>query len=210
MLCFPHSDKNHQSVCIKYEELLALETKQKPKALRSHLSAARALENKNKNRKICEYLCPSVQQQMKLLHSASLDAFQTVVDVFRQNHISLTEARLRRRLTGYPGCRLPGGLQPLELPLLPPTLLLRRLQLLPQMFHLLLQQLDAPFLLRRVLYRVVMVAGDRRRHCGRCHHVAAGVERVALRLLLLLRWFRGQRQRKREEVFRGEGILQGL
>lgn len=163
MLCFPQSDKNHQSVCIKYEELLALETKPKLKALKSHLSAARALENKDKNRKMCEYLCPSVQQQMKLLHSASLHAFQTVVDVFRQNHISFTEARLRRRVTGHPGCRLPGGLQPLELPLLPPTLLLRRLQLLPQMFHLLLQQLDAPLLLRRVLYRVVVVAGDRRR-----------------------------------------------
>lgn len=103
--------------------------------------------------------------------------------------------------------RLARCLQPLELPLLPPTLLLRRLQLLPQTLQLLLQLLNAPLLPCRVFRSVVVVAGDRCRVTTGVGHAPPG---FWLLLLLLHHRVRGQRQTEREVDLWGEGILQGL
>jgi len=116
----------------------------------------------------------------------SLDALQGVVDVLGEDDVSVPQG-LRQVSAGPRG---PAGLQSLEFSLLPSTLLLRGLQLLPQRRQLLLQLLHALLLASRVLRRVVVVAGDG-------HRVAPGLGRAAHRLLLLHHHgVRGQGQRE--------------
>lgn len=82
-----------------------------------------------------------------------LDSLQDVVDLFGKDNVAVSQ-RLGVALD------LAHGSEALQLPLLPPALLLHRLQSLTQLLHLLLQLLDASLLLHRVLHRVVVVAGD--------------------------------------------------